>query len=277
MTKNVYENGIKQRGDFKYHLDVYDGKQYLYSLNNKIEHYKSLNRENGQICSGSMKGKRVIARYDNIKIEGSNQRLNIFVNNTQGKNTDKYVVKIGSSLYNSSGGLYNKISFRFTLNNNIGTLWATSDILAEMDGEKFPLDILTVGSELTGSVKDVAQLFSAASITTDTKDSKSPVNADYKAQKLVTTNNSVAKSSERRLVLFINSDIPELDQFLGYITETSLYNAPYMIDAGIGYWINIGPIYGTLDINDVNDRFYVSYERDYRLCRAELKIPRSIS
>lgn len=262
--KNVYENGIRQRGDFKYHLDVYDGKQYLYSLNNRIGHYKSLNRENGQIYSGYIKGKRVIVRYNNIKLEATNQRLNVSCRKVQDKNSDKYRLEIKSSLYNSNGGLENSIWFRFTLKGNMGTLWITRDILAEMDNIQSPVDVLTVGSELTASMKDVTQLFSAASITADTKDNKSPVLADYKSQKLTTTNPSIAGSNERRLVLFINSDIQELDNFMGYITETSLYNAPYMIDTGIGFWINIGPIFGTVDINDVNNRFYLSYERDYQ-------------
>lgn len=71
--------------------------------------------------------------------------------------------------------------------------------------------------------------------------------------------------SERRLVLFVNNDpdIPELTLFMGYITDNSKYIAPYMIDTGNGYWINVGSIYGTIDINDLMDNFYLSFERSY--------------
>lgn len=71
-------------------------------------------------------------------------------------------------------------------------------------------------------------------------------------------------TNERRLVLFMSTDIPELSCFLGYITESSKYIAPNMYDTTLGYWINIGPIYGQVDINTKDNRFYLSFERDYQ-------------
>jgi hypothetical protein len=36
-----------------------------------------------------------------------------------------------------------------------------------------------------------------------------------------------------------------------------------MVNSREGYWINIGPIYGTANITDLAGDFYLSFERSY--------------
>jgi len=55
-----------------------------------------------------------------------------------------------------------------------------------------------------------------------------------------------------RIVIFTNSDVPFLSWSLAVITSTSKYIAPYLYDTGYGVFISLGPIYGDVDINQLD-------------------------
>lgn len=66
-----------------------------------------------------------------------------------------------------------------------------------------------------------------------------------------------------RIVIFIDSDVPFLSWSLGVITSTSRYIAPYLYDTGYGVFINLGPIYGDVDINQLDGTFLMSFKRSF--------------
>lgn len=66
-----------------------------------------------------------------------------------------------------------------------------------------------------------------------------------------------------RIVIFTDSDVPFLSWSLGVITSTSKYIAPYLYDTGYGVFINLGPIYGDVDINQLDGTFLMSFKRSF--------------
>jgi hypothetical protein len=221
----------------KYITDVYDDKEYKYSLSKKS--FTILFKGGEQITTFT----RSYITYREVNVGNSAAKLKLTVFKKLGGDP----ITIRSYLHQPNVGRIRELVFSFSKSKN-------NTLLLKKDGlEKFNpgVPILSLHeNQMNITVEDIQTLF-----------------GDYKDQKLdITSQNQKAfkSTNERRLVLFINSDIPELDLFLGYITETSKYTAPYMYNTGIGYWINIGPIYGTIDINDVGNNFYLSYERDYQ-------------
>lgn len=75
-------------------------------------------------------------------------------------------------------------------------------------------------------------------------------------------------SRERKLVLFLGlyPKLPILTNHMGYITKESNYIAPYMVKEPYNegkYMINIGPIFGFVEITDLQGNFFLSFHRDY--------------
>lgn len=62
---------------------------------------------------------------------------------------------------------------------------------------------------------------------------------------------------------YYENDVPHLCPFIGIIAATSEYVAPFLYDTGYGFYINIGPIYGSVDVNNIDGSFMLSFKRSF--------------
>jgi hypothetical protein len=107
-----------------------------------------------------------------------------------------------------------------------------------------------------------------------TPDSKKPL-SDYKIDKsvkIVVFMNVSNKSKKYDLTIRTSrtiihdswvNDVPHLCPSIGIIANTSEYVAPFLYDTGYGFYINIGPIYGSVDVNNIDGSFMLSFKRSF--------------